>query len=145
MNWGYRIILVFIVFAAGILTLVAKSMCTHIDMVTSDYYGEELKYQHVIDGRKNAAGLSVPISIQQTPTGILVVLPPELHGMLITGKLTFYRPSDSGKDILLPLQPDENGRQLIKRLLFIKGRYKATVEWQMNNQPFYQEQPLNIF
>ena len=43
MNWGHKIIIVFVVFAAGILTLVTKSMRTRVDMVTPDYYGEELK------------------------------------------------------------------------------------------------------
>ncbi|SEW12207.1 FixH family protein [Chitinophaga arvensicola] len=144
MNWGHKIIIVFVVFAAGILTLVTKSMRTKIDMVTPDYYGEELKYQQVIDGKENVNRLSAPVAIAQQSAGVLITLPPELHDKHITGKLTFYRPSDSGRDIALPLQPDPAGQQLINRQLFIKGQYKVKLTWTMNEQPYYQEQLLNI-
>lgn len=144
MNWGHKIIIVFVVFAAGILTLVTKSMRTRIDMVTPDYYTEELKYQQVIDGKENAGRLSAPVSISQKETGVLISFPPELRNQPITGKLTFYRPSDSGKDVFIPLQPDLQGQQFINRKLFIRGQYKVKVAWTMNNLPYYQEQSVNI-
>jgi hypothetical protein len=144
MNWGHKIIIVFILFAAGMLTLVTKSMRTRVDMVTPDYYSEELKYQQVIDGQQNAAGLSAPVTVTQPGEGILVTFPGELRGKNITGKLTFYRPSDSGRDIHLPLQPDRSGHQLVQRQLFIKGLYRVKVEWTINDRPFYQEQSINI-
>ncbi|WP_142684487.1 FixH family protein [Chitinophaga polysaccharea] len=144
MNWGHKIIIVFAVFAAGILALVTKSMRTRIDMVTPDYYSEELKYQQVIDGKENAGRLSAPVNISQEDTGIRISFPPELRNRSITGKLIFYRPSDSGKDVLLPLQPDLQGQQFIDKGLFIRGPYKVKVAWTMNNLPYYQEQLVNI-
>ncbi len=144
MNWGHKIIIVFVAFAAGILTLVTKSMRTRIDMVTPDYYSEELKYQQVIDGKENAGRLSAPVSISQEDTGVRISFPRELRSQPVTGKLTFYRPSDSGKDILIPLQPDVQGQQFINRGLFIRGQYKVKVAWTMNNLPYYQEQLVNI-
>ncbi len=144
MNWGHKIIIVFVVFAAGILTLVTKSMRTKIDMVTPDYYGEELKYQQVIDGKENVNRLSAPVAISQPSAGVLITLPPELHNQHITGKLTFYRPSDSDRDISLPLQPDPTGQQLVNRQLFIRGQYKVKLSWTLHNQPYYQEQLVYI-
>lgn len=144
MNWGHKIIIVFVVFAAGILTLVTKSMRTRIDMVTPDYYGEELKYQQVIDGKENAGRLSAPVGISQDDAGVLISLPSELRNKHITGKVTFYRPSDSGKDVFMPLQPDQSGQQLVSRQLFIRGPYKVKIAWTMNDRPYYQEQLVNI-
>lgn len=144
MNWGHKIIIVFIVFATGILTLVTKSMRARIDMVTPDYYSEELKYQQVIDGKENAGRLSAPVNISQEDAGVLISFPPELRNQSVTGKLTFYRPSDSGKDVLIPLQPDPQGQQFISKGLFIRGQYKVKVAWTMNNLPYYQEQLVNI-
>ncbi|WP_436485703.1 FixH family protein [Chitinophaga sp. ARDCPP14] len=144
MNWGHKIIIVFVVFAAGILTLVTKSMHTRIDMVTPDYYGEELKYQQVIDGKENAGRLSAPVTISQEDAGVMISLPSELRNKALNGKVTFYRPSDSGKDVLMPLQPDQSGRQLVSRQLFIRGPYKVKIAWTMNDQPYYQEQLVNI-
>lgn len=144
MNWGHKIIIVFVVFAAGILTLVTKSMRTRIDMVTPDYYGEELKYQQVIDGKENAGRLSAPVGISQDDAGVRISLPFELRNKQITGKVTFYRPSDSGKDVSMPLQPDHSGQQLVSRQLFIRGQYKVKIAWTMNDRPYFQEQLVNI-
>ncbi|MEI3799561.1 MULTISPECIES: FixH family protein [Chitinophaga] len=144
MNWGHKIIIVFVIFAGGILTLVTKSMRTRVDMVTPDYYGEELKYQQVIDGKENAGKLSAPVAVSQEDTAVLISVPVELRNKQITGKVTFYRPSDSGKDIFMPLQPDQSGRQLVSRQLFIRGQYKVKIAWTMNDQPYYQEQLVNI-
>ncbi|PSL49365.1 FixH protein [Chitinophaga niastensis] len=145
MNWGHKIIIVFVVFAAGLLTLVTKSMRTRIDMVTPDYYSEELKYQQVIDGKQNAGALSTPVIIAQADNTIAVTFPRELHQRELTGKVTFYRPSDSGKDVDLSLQPDNDGQQLISKQLLTKGQYKIKVQWTMDNKPFYQEQLINIY
>ena len=45
MNWGYKIILVYVLFVAGIVFLVVRSSMENTDLVTSDYYEKELKYQ----------------------------------------------------------------------------------------------------
>ncbi|MCW3462467.1 FixH family protein [Chitinophaga nivalis] len=144
MHWGHKIILVFVVFAAGMLTLVTKSMRTKIDMVTPDYYSEELKYQQIIDGQQHAAALSAPVVISQPDDHVAVSFPAELHGRSFTGKITFYRPSDSGKDVILPLQTNTEGQQLISKSLLTKGNYKIKLQWEMDGKPFYQEQSLHI-
>ncbi|NSL89384.1 FixH family protein [Chitinophaga solisilvae] len=145
MNWGHKIIIVFIVFAAGILTLVVKSMRTKIDMVTADYYGEELKYQQVIDGKKNVQLLSAPVSITMSAGEIALTFPDELRGRQLTGRLQFYRPSDSGKDVELPLALNSAGQQKIERQLLSNGKYQVKMQWVVNGKPYYQEQFLNIY
>ncbi|HVI48009.1 MAG TPA: FixH family protein [Chitinophaga sp.] len=144
MNWGYKIIIVFVLFAAGILSLVFKSMRTKIDMVTPDYYGEELKYQQVIDGRHNLAALSVPVLISQSDNSVVVTFPKEIRGHRISGSIKFYCAADSRKDLLLPVKPDENGQQQIARSMLFKGQYEVKVKWETEGKPYYQEQGLDI-
>ncbi|MBC9931609.1 FixH family protein [Chitinophaga qingshengii] len=144
MNWGHKIIIVFVVFAAGILTLVTKSMRTKIDMVTKDYYAEELKYQQVIDGKKNAHSLSAPVMISQQSEGIAVTFPQELHGTSVTGKIKFYRPSDAAMDVEMPLHLSSDGILVINRQLFHKGSYLVKLQWENQGKPFYQEESLHI-
>ncbi|WP_212000996.1 FixH family protein [Chitinophaga sp. HK235] len=144
MNWGHKIIIVFVVFAAGIITLVTKSMRTKIDMVTKDYYTEELKYQQVIDGKVNARTLSAPISITQQSEGITVTFPQELHGTNLSGKIKFYRPSDAAMDVEMPLILNNDGRQMINRQLFSKGNYLVKVQWENQGKPFYQEAAFHV-
>ncbi|MFB6455935.1 FixH family protein [Chitinophaga sp. Hz27] len=144
MNWGYKIIIVFTLFAVGMLTLVTKSMRTKIDMVTNDYYSEELKYQDIIEGRNNAGRLSAPVKVTQPGETVSITMPEELIGRAIKGNISFYRPSDSNKDFAVPLQPDHNGNQTVAREKFIRGNYRVKIQWEMDNKQYYQEEVLHI-
>ncbi|MFZ8343681.1 FixH family protein, partial [Staphylococcus aureus] len=55
MNWGYKLLLAFISFALIIGILVYKSINTKYDLVSTEYYKDELRYQDKIDGSGNAA------------------------------------------------------------------------------------------
>ncbi len=144
MHWGHKIIIVFVLFAAGMLTLVTKSIRTKIDMVTPDYYAEELKYQQVIDGQDNVVQLSAPVKVVQSNQDLEITFPEELHGRALTGQVLFYRPSDSGKDFVLPLQLNEHGQLLVSRERFIKGGYRVKMRWEMSGKPYFQEEYINI-
>lgn len=139
MNWGHKITIVFIVFAAGMLTLVIKSMRTRIDMVTPDYYAAEVKYQQNIDAQENAKRLSLPVHISQQADSIEITFPPEMHNKPLNGNIHFYRPSDSRRDFTLPLHLNEAGRLSVSRQLFIKGSYRMKIQWEADSTSFFQE------
>ena len=56
-NWGYKITVFYLVFIAGIMYLVIQSSRQKMDLVTTDYYAQELKYQDKIDQSKRAGEL----------------------------------------------------------------------------------------
>ncbi|MGL6269890.1 MAG: FixH family protein, partial [Chitinophagaceae bacterium] len=68
-NWGYKIAVFYLVFIAGIMFLVIKSSRQQMDLVTTDYYAQELKYQDKIDQSKRADGLSEPIRHEVSEKG----------------------------------------------------------------------------
>lgn len=144
MHWGHKIIIVFILFAAGIITLVTKSMRTRIDMVTPDYYAEELKYQQVIDGRREAQLLSAPVSINQSEQSIGVLFPAEMHGVALKGTVLFYRASDSRQDVSVPLKTDENGLMLVSKRSFQKGNYRVQLQWEADGKNYFQENLVTV-
>ena len=74
MNWGYKLMFVFIVFAGLMGTLVYKSMNTKYELVTKDYYKDELKYQDRIDAKNESSKLS-DISILQDKDSIVINFP----------------------------------------------------------------------
>ena len=144
MNWGHKIIIVFVLFAAGILTLVIKSINTKVDMVTNDYYAEELKYQQVIDGREQAALLSAPVKIGQTNSKIVVTFPPEMQGHRLTGQVLFYRASDSRQDVTVPLHTDLDGLVMISKQHFQKGSYQVKLQWEAAGKKYFQEDNISV-
>jgi hypothetical protein len=54
LSWGYKIMFVYIAFVAGMGFLVFKASSQKFDLVTKDYYDQELKYQQVIDQAANS-------------------------------------------------------------------------------------------
>jgi len=143
MNWGHKIIIVFTLFAAGILTLVTKSMRTKIDLVTPDYYGEELKYQQVIDGRKQALSLSSPVKISQEEHTVTLAFPAEMQDIPLTGNILFYRASNSAQDVNLPLQ-SQKGVLILDKDRLQKGSYRVKLTWQANGKKYFQENAMMV-
>ncbi|WP_343701564.1 FixH family protein [Chitinophaga sp.] len=139
MNWGHKIIIVFVLFAAGILTLVIKSMRTRIDMATTDYYAAELKHQQNMDAQANAHALTAPVRIRQQGDVLEIVFPAEMHAEQMTGEVHFYRPSDARQDVRLPLTPDADGRIFVSRSQLHKGNYSIKLQWEAAGKPYYQE------
>ncbi len=144
MNWGHSIILVFIIFAAGIITLVTKSMQTRIDMVTADYYAEELKFQQVIDGQRNAGRLSSPVSVRQQGNLVLITFPEELRNVPVKGQAHFYRPSDSRQDFTAPLTMDNEGKITVPGEHLQKGNYHVKLQWEQGGAAYFQETQIFI-
>ncbi|RXK83461.1 FixH family protein [Filimonas effusa] len=146
MSWGNKLVLVFVAFAALIGTLVYKSMHTNFELVTKDYYKEELRFQQKIDGARNAAQLSA-VTLTQDSSFVTVVMPSELKARTLTGELLFYCGSDASKDLKLPLKLDTQGNQLVqlvsKRLL-AQGAYQVKLSWQADDSTYYVEKPINI-
>ena len=58
MSWGYKILGVYLVFVTGIVFLVIKSSNQKVDLVTKDYYEQELMYQDKINETARASKLT---------------------------------------------------------------------------------------
>jgi hypothetical protein len=142
MNWGNGLVLVFTAFVALIGTLVYKSMNTKFELVTKDYYKEELRYQTKIDGKKNAATLT-DIKIEADDKYIQIYMPEEQKQNILTGEVWLYCTTDATKDVKLPLQTTQHV-VLIDRNKVMPGKYEAKISWQVNNKHFYAEKTLTL-
>ncbi|MCU0403383.1 MAG: FixH family protein [Chitinophagaceae bacterium] len=139
-NWGTGIIFVysgFVVFMLGMVYLCSRQ---HFDLVTPDYYEQELKFQEVIDGQKNEMLLGKPTTVVVSDEGVTVTLP--MEGYDGEGMVTLYRPDNAKYDISLPL----NGKSsvMIPMDKLKEGIYKVKASWQNEGKPFYNEQTLYV-
>ena len=92
-NWGTGIVLAFVGFISFIMYFVI-TMNTNDDydhdLVTEDYYKQELKFQNEIDKENNAKALETNISWEKTQHGIVLTFPETLEAKKITGKVFLY-------------------------------------------------------
>lgn len=144
MNWGNKLLLVFVVFGGGISYMVYRCMQTPVDLVSEHYYKDELAYQKVIDGTREANALSGKVGLTLTAEGIRIQLPPEMHDRQVRGTVEFYCPADAGRDRTLPLSIERGGRQDIALANLRSGHYTVKITWTAGGVGYFTEQPLTV-
>ena len=144
MNWGRSLILVFIVFAAFMGYLVYRASGTHFDLVSKEYYKDELRYQDKIDGFRNAAAMEA-VQLRVDSTGILQIrFPEQMKGKPVQGSLWLYCKTDAGKDLHIPLAEDTTGIRVINLSGKASGKYQAKLHWEVLRVPYEFEQEIII-
>jgi hypothetical protein len=144
-NWGTGLIIAFSLFAAGMIYLV--SLCTkqNEDLVSIDYYKQEIQYQSRIDAQKNAAMLSSGevIKYNDSLQKIDLQLPPEFKTAKVSGTLHFFKPDDASLDFTASISTD-NSLQVIPVPKLKKGFWRAKVQWNSRSIDYYHEQNVLI-
>ena len=136
MNWGHGLTLSFVGFAAFIIFIAVKSFDQNIDLVTEDYYREELAYQQRMDqiNVTKDQGMEVAIVIGEQLLEFTFPKSPE------TGEAYLYRPSDSQFDRHIKLS--RNKVLTYDRSNLQKGYYILKISWQAEGQTYYQEKGI---
>ncbi len=144
MNWGNRLLLVFAVFASLMMYMVYQCMHTSVNLVSKEYYKDEIAYQTVIDGSNNANALATSTTIVQNQHSVQIQLPKEMSGKLVNGTVFFYCPSNSENDQHFALQTNEQGMQEIDKNKLKKGNYTVKIDWVGEGHHYYSEQPFRL-
>ena len=145
LNWGTGIVIAFIGFISFIMYFVINmntdKKLDH-DLVTEDYYKQELKYQNDIDKEKNAKTLSANLKWRKTEEGMLISFPENLEPSNISGKVFLYRPSNKQLDFETTISLS-NHNLLIPDKRLLDGRWNIKIDWSYKgNNYLYKEEIL---
>ncbi|MDE3211828.1 MAG: FixH family protein [Bacteroidota bacterium] len=143
MNWGYKILFVYLAFVAGIMFMVYKTTLQKEDLVTTDYYSKELKYQQVIDAARRTDSLPEPVEYGVQGNNFVVHFPKYFNGKSLIGKLILFCPSDAHKDvkhnftilggtITVPITPSAT------------TNYDLHLSWKVDGLDYYLERKVAI-
>ena len=141
-NWGYKIMLIYTVFILGILTMVFLSAKENRDLVSENYYAEEIAYQKLIDQSSKTAALSAPVELIVSANQLIIQLPKEFYGLKTDGEWTLYYAADKARDIAGNIQT-ENDKYSIALPTDARGHYLFKMHWKAGNKEYYFEK--NIF
>ena len=143
-NWGTGIVLAFIGFISFIMYFVI-SMNTNDkyehDLVTDDYYKQELEFQNDINKETNAKALTKDISWKKTDNGLMITFPETLDVSNITGKVFLYRPSNKQLDFEIPISLF-NHNLLIPDKRLLDGRWNIKVDWGYNGKSYLYKKEI---
>ena len=142
MNWGHGISIFFACFVGFILFLVVKSHQQNVDLVTENYYEQELQYQQQINKIRNTQQLEETVKVTADKGGIQLSFPE--FSTPVLGQVQVFRPSDARFDLLEELKPDSQNQHHIATSALPPGFYRIKINWQAAGQEFYTEETLHL-
>lgn len=134
-TWGHGIALALACFIGFILYLIfifpiGKQTS---DLVSDNYYQDELEYQKVIDAKKNADQLSQKPFFAQLPYGIRIAFPKETIDAGQQVHYELYSINDKEKDKKQNVNLDNNNSFLVPKEMLSTGSYILKVRWKKSD------------
>ncbi len=144
--WPYAIITYFVIFASALAAWIAYAFRQNMDLVSKDYYQEEVLYQQQLDrvNRTRLLGDEVRVTHDASQRAILITVPAAHARQYVTGRVHLYRPSDAKLDRSVPLSVDSRGHQRIDAQELRAGLWKVRVEWTADGREYFFDQPVVV-
>jgi hypothetical protein len=144
--WPKLIIAAFVGFALFIGNMVRQAMQTDVDLVSQDYYQQEIAYQTHMNQVKATRQLAdqVTITLAAAAGQLSLVFPADSRPGPVTGQVRFFRPSNAKLDFTLPLQLNQDRQQHIQTRALAKGLWRVQLSWQQNQQDYFLEKTITL-
>lgn len=143
LGWGWNITLLYSVFAAMIIMLVVASSKQQVDLVSADYYKDEIAYQHVLDAGRNQAQLAGAVVVHANEQYVFLDFPAEFNTLMKSGQLQFYAAANKNWDYSLPLNTGENTLSVPRSKLH-NTRYVVKMSYSVNGKEYYYESTIDL-
>ncbi|MGZ3862162.1 MAG: FixH family protein [Bacteroidia bacterium] len=144
MSWGVKITALYLGFVGLIITLVVISMNQKVDLVSKDYYAQEINFQQKIEATKNANAAEGHIVIKTNNEYVVFEYDPAVLGKNFKGEINFFRPSDADKDLKVQMNPDIDGMQTVPIGKMSHGMYKVQMSWVSDGKNYFHEDVVFI-
>jgi hypothetical protein len=144
--WPLGIIATFVLFFAGTVSLVVMACSQPVDLVSADYYEQELKFQGRIDRveRTRHAANQATVAYDAAAQCITVSLPADQVGHEVSGRIELYRPSAARLDRALKFEPDTKGLQRVDAAGMASGLWKVRVSWTFERQDYFLDEKVVV-
>ena len=137
-SWGHGIVIALGSFIAFILFMIFlfPNGQQNSEMITENYYEEELAYQKVIDAKNNADLLPEKPKYNQDQSGIKVIFPEDINNENSKFTIDLHRADDQKLDVKREIKLDGKNTLFIPANILVKGNYVLRTMWITNNKNF---------
>jgi nitrogen fixation protein FixH len=144
--WPYAIIATFVLFASYIGFMVQQAMRTSVDLVSADYYQQEIAYQKRMESVARTAALPAPVQVRydEETQRLTLELPPSMAGQQVAGTVHFFRPSDQKLDFKLPFTPTQKAPQQLNTSKLQPGYWRLRIDFTAGGQQYFVDKELSI-
>lgn len=137
MKW---VVAAFVFFGLFIGTLVVICVREDINLVSKDYYQQELNHQEKITQQENANQLDDQPQLTFENHSVKLLFP--FSSAMEKGELRVMRPSDDRLDQRFELNAMEGDSQLFPLKVWEKGLYRVSLTWTMDGKDYYFEKVM---
>jgi hypothetical protein len=144
MNWGKAIVIVLTLFGIFIISMVVMMFQQNIDLVSDDYYMQELDYQQQIDKTENLRDFEGHMVFKQEKDSLLILFPEGFVGKSVSGKVRMYRPSNAMFDYAMEFNEIDSGVLKLDISKTLKGRWELKLEFEAEGTSYYHSEKLYL-
>jgi hypothetical protein len=145
MSWGYKILVFYIIFIGMMLTMVYGTYQHSVNLVSKDYYEQELMYQEVIDGSKNYATMKQRVDVNLYKNTISILWPDDIDLNLVKKvQIWLYNEADSAGDIRFGIEALDMPIIEIPLGEQQQGNYTLKIQWKKDDTPYYLEKSFRL-
>lgn len=137
LNWGTGIALTLIGFAMFMSFMVYKAMQQDFDLVSEEYYADELVYQDIIDQKTNALKLTDKASLKMTDKEVYLMLPTDFEGKAKSFEVLMYCEQEADNDFTFDHQNTTENKFSIPFKTFSTGKWIAKVKLHCEGIDYY--------
>lgn len=146
LNWGFGVVVAFVGFISFIMYFIVSMMTNEkydYDLVTEEYYKQELSYQKEIDLEKTTQLVGMQVQTAKVAEGLQITFPEKIDPKLVSGTMFLYRPSNKQQDFEIPISLSDS-HLLIPNNRLKDGRWNIQIKWSYNGQQFLTKEQLTF-
>lgn len=133
LHWGWRIGIVYTLFASATLGFVAFALTTSVDLVRPDYYEESLRHDVMMADRSRAEASGSTLEVRSRELTLTTSSAGVPDGQI---RLKFYKPDHPDLDRSLEVAADAQGIAQVDLSGFASGKWKLTAQWSSKGNTF---------
>lgn len=137
-SWGHGVAIAlgsFIIFILFLIFVFSRGM-QNSELISENYYQDELAYQDVIDAKNNADLLAEKPVFAQNSQGITITFPQSVAPENMKAEFDLFRTDDSNLDVHKEITLNSQKKFTIPRNVILAGSYTLKLKWQKDKKPY---------
>ncbi len=137
-TWGHGVAVALATFICFILFMIFlfPNGQKNSELITDNYYEEELAFQDVIDAKKRTDLLTEKPQYLQTKEGIKITFPKDINNTNSKIRFHLFRTDDQILDVKKNMALDANNSFIIPVKVLKKGNYTLKVHWNKDKKEY---------
>ena len=139
-NWAFAVPAFYITFVLALVGVLIFSTFNKVELVDKNYYDKEIVYEKQIDKIRRTNALTEKLTVSSVSGFVMVQFPKFMDKNKLTGKILFFKPSESRQDFFTTINPDNENKMIFGTDKISKGLWRIKIDWASGDSTYYNEE-----